>query len=79
MSQLTKQSTYFYKKSGANEHIFLTSKHIEISKNKSLQVEAVHMGLASVVFTKSVFQSLFDRGLELYLLILPLLLIMFFL
>ncbi|MFC1235146.1 hypothetical protein [Vibrio sp. F74] len=72
MNQLTKHKSFEYKNSYANKHIKSTSSHINMDGDKSLKLEVVHFGLKLSMLIKSVFLALNDRGLELYLLVIPL-------
>lgn len=72
MNQLTKHKSFEYKNSYANKHIKFANSHINMDGDKSLKLEVVHFGLKFSMLIKSVFLALSDRGLELYLLVIPL-------
>lgn len=71
MTHSTISSTSSSQSSLANKHIELTSKHIKLSADKSVNVEAIHMAIKIGSFAKSIYRHLSDRGLELYLLVIP--------
>ncbi|WED27783.1 hypothetical protein L3V77_05965 [Vibrio sp. DW001] len=72
MNQLTKHKLFYYKNSYANKHIELTNSHINMDGDKSFKLDVVHFGLKLGMVIKSVCLALSDRGLELYLLVIPL-------
>lgn len=79
MNQLTKQNSYNSSVPCANKHINLANKHINMDGDKSLGVDAVHMGITSAMLAKLIYGAFRDRGIELYLLIVPLMLVALFL
>lgn len=79
MNQLTKQNPCNSSALCANKHINSSNKHINMDGDKSLGVDVVHMGITSTMLAKSIYGSFRDRGIELYLLIVPLMLVALFL
>jgi hypothetical protein len=71
MSQLTSKKPSIDMMDVASEHINCTSKPMNSNASKSIKLEAVHFGVKSVMFGTSLYRVLRDRGLELYLLIVP--------
>ncbi|UGA55870.1 hypothetical protein [Vibrio sp. VB16] len=72
MNQLTKHRSFGHKNIYANKHIDLTSSHISVEGDKNFKLDVVHFGLKLGMVIKSVYLALSDRGLELYLLVIPL-------